>query len=74
MVFGNLLSVARYGWVALGKLDHFTASVAGYRLHLFYKEISNVKFDHFRHNIVLTRKSRSCLKSATSFGAHLEGR
>ena len=45
----NLRSFTRCGCLLLGKLDHFTASVAGYRLHICRKEISNVEFDHFRH-------------------------
>jgi hypothetical protein len=52
IVASNLRSFIRYGWLVLGKLDNFTAPVAGYCLHLFRKEISNVKFDHFRHNII----------------------
>jgi hypothetical protein len=53
IVVSNLRSFIRYCWLVLGKLDNFTAPVAGYCLHLFRNEISNVKFDHFRHNIVL---------------------
>lgn len=52
IAFGNLRSFTRYGCLVLGKLDQFTAPVAGYRLHLFRKEISSVKFNHFRHNII----------------------
>jgi hypothetical protein len=52
IAFPNLRSFARYGWLVLGKLDHFTAPDAGYRLHLRREEISSVKFDHFRHNII----------------------
>jgi hypothetical protein len=58
MAFGNLRSLIRYGWLVLGKLDHFTAPAAGYRLHLFRKEISNVKVDHFRHNIIPSTRTR----------------
>jgi hypothetical protein len=61
MAFGNLRSFIRYGWLVLGKLDHFTAPATGYCLHLFRKEISNVKVDHFRHNIIpSTRTRQSC--------------
>ena len=52
IAFGNLRSFTRYGCLVLGKLDQFTAPVAGYRFHLFRKEISSVKFNHFRHNII----------------------
>jgi hypothetical protein len=52
IAFPNLRSCTRYSWLVLGKFDHFTAPVAGYRLHLCRKEISSVKFDHFRHNII----------------------
>jgi hypothetical protein len=70
IAFPNLRSFTRHGWLVLGKLDHFTAPAAGYRLHLCRKKISNVKFDYFRHNIVLfTRTSQSCLKSVALFDA-----
>ncbi len=70
IAFPNLRSFTRYGWLVLGKLDHFTPMVTGYRPHFFRKEISNVKFDYFRHNIVLfTRTSQSCLKSVALFDA-----
>jgi hypothetical protein len=52
IAFGNFRSFTRYGCLVLGELDNFTAPVAGYRLHLFRKKISNVKVDHFRHNII----------------------
>jgi hypothetical protein len=52
IAFGNLRSFTRYGCLVLGELDNFTAPVAGYQLHFFRKEIPNVKFDHFRHNII----------------------
>jgi len=67
IAFGNLRSFTRYGWLVIGKLDHFTAPVAGYRLYLFRKEISNIKFDYFRHNVVLfTRTRQSCLRTNTT--------
>src|SRR5580693_5383936 len=70
IAFPNLRSFTRYGWLVLGKFDHFTAPVAGYRLHLCRKEISSVKFDHFRHNIIpSTGTSLSYLKSAALFDA-----
>ena len=70
IAFPNVLSFTRYGWLVLGKFDHFTAPVVGYRLDLCWKEISSIKFDHFRHNIILfTRISQSCLKSADLFDA-----
>jgi len=52
IAFGNLRSFTRYGCLVLGKLDHFTAPVAGCRPHFFRQQISSVKFDHFRHNII----------------------
>jgi len=52
IALGNLRSLTRYGCLVLGKLDHFTAPVAGCRLHSFRQQISSVKFDHFRHNII----------------------
>jgi hypothetical protein len=51
--FGNLRSAARDGGLILGKPDYFTSSVAGERLRLLREEISNVEFDHFRHDVVL---------------------
>jgi len=67
IAFGNLRSFTRYGCLVLGKLDHFTPLVAGYRLHLFWKEIWNVKFDHFRHNIIPSIRIRqSCLRTNTT--------
>ncbi len=52
IAFGNFRSFTRDGCLVLGELDNFTAPVAGYRLHLFRKKISSVKFNHFRHNII----------------------
>jgi hypothetical protein len=70
IAFPNLRSCTRYGWLVLGEFDHFTAPVAGYRLHLCRKEISSVKFDDFRHNIIpFTGTSLSYLKSAALFDA-----
>jgi hypothetical protein len=53
IVFPNLRSLAWYGGLVLGKLDHFTAQVTMHRPHLFLKEISNLKFDHSRHKAAL---------------------
>src|SRR4030081_366172 len=56
--------------LSLGKSTTLTAPVVGYRLHLCWKEISSIKFDHFCHNIILfTRTSQSCLKCADLFDA-----
>jgi len=52
IAFGNLRSFTRYGCLVLGKLDHFTAPVTRCRAHFYGQQISNVKFDHFRHNII----------------------
>jgi hypothetical protein len=65
IVFANLRSLTRYGRLVLGKLDHFTAPVASYRLRFFREEISNVKFDHFRHEVVPEFMNMSSLRRLT---------
>src|SRR5258708_8016379 len=67
IAFGNFRSFTRYGCLVLGELDNFTASVAEYRLYLFREKISNVKVDHFRHNIIPSIRIRQrCLPTITT--------
>jgi hypothetical protein len=67
IAFRNLRSFTRYVCLVLGKLDHFTALVAGCRPHFVRQQISSIKFDHFRHNIIPSIHTRqSCLRTNTT--------